>query len=151
MSSCVSVIFFIAFVASPFIFFVYLFTKKNKILYQQFNSFIERFGGAVPVPQGFLTGLPYFNTTYNRRLLRISLHQSSGKHKTTYSRFHMNVADPGFEFLLTRQDLLNNIGKLLGMQDLEIGDQTFDKAFIIKSNSRERFLEIFNFEIRANL
>lgn len=150
MTSCLGIFIAIAIFAGPFIFFVYLFSK-NKILYQHFNSFVERFGGTVPAPIGFMTSLPYYNTTYNRRPLRISLHQSPGKQKTTYSRFQMNVTDPGFEFVVTRQDLLNNIGKLLGMQDLEIGDEAFDKAFIIKTNSRDRFIEIFNFEMRENL
>ncbi|HEY7162698.1 MAG TPA: hypothetical protein VH815_15660, partial [Acidobacteriota bacterium] len=147
MSGCLSVCLLIAFAAS---FFIYLFSLKSKILYRDFNLFIERFGGSVS-PQGFLNRLPYFNTTYNRRPLRISLYQTPGKHKKTYSRFHMNVSDPVFEFVVTRQALLNNIGKFLGMQDIEIGDEAFDKAFIIKTNSRERFIEIFNFEIREHL
>jgi len=151
MTSCLGALVIFAFTASPFIFLVYLFFVKNKILYQHFNSFVVRFGETGSVPKAFITGLPSYNTTYNRRPLRISLHQSPGKQKTTYSRFHMNVTDPGFEFVITRQDLLNNIGKLLGMEDLEIGDEAFDKAFIIKTNSRDRFIEVFNFEIRENL
>ncbi|MCI0617679.1 hypothetical protein L0244_32295, partial [bacterium] len=83
--------------------------------------------------------------------LQISMRQSGGKHKTTYSRFEMNVHDITFEFVITQQDFLTNIGKYLGMQDIEIGDYAFDQAFIIKTNLAERFKEIFDEEIRADL
>lgn len=133
------------------IYFFYATFLRDKVLYQHFNSFVERFGGIVPVSQGIFAGLPSFNTTHNRRPLRISLRQSGGKHKTTYSRFQMNVNDPNFEFVVTHQGLIDNIGKLLGMQDIEIGDGAFDKTFVIQTNSRDRFIEIFNFDMRANL
>lgn len=148
MSSFLGVIVFIGFIIS----FVYAIFFQQRVLYERFNVFLQRFDGAIPIAQGLSAGLPSYNTTYNRRPLRISLRQSRvGRHKKTYSHFHMNVNDPTFEFVITKQDLLSNIGKLLGMQDIEIGDEAFDKAFIIKTTSRERFIEVFNFEIRSNL
>lgn len=136
----------------PFIGFsvliLYIFSLRKKALYEQFNSFAGRFGGTLAVPQGITLGLPYFDTTYNRRPLRISLRQSGGKSKTMYSRFEMNVNDLGFEFLITQQDFLNNLGKVLGMQDIEIGDYAFDERFVIKSNLPERFTKIFDEETR---
>ncbi|MCI0444942.1 hypothetical protein L0152_17255 [bacterium] len=147
MSGCLVVLFFIGW----FIFILYLISARKKALYQQFNSFSERFGGTLPEPQGILVGLPRFDTTYNRRPLQISMRQSGGKHKTTYSRFDMNVHDINFEFVITQQDFLTNIGKYLGMQDIEIDDYAFDQAFIIKTNLPERFKEIFDEEIHADL
>ncbi|MCI0611397.1 hypothetical protein L0244_00255, partial [bacterium] len=97
MSGCLVVLFFIGW----FIFILYLISARKKALYQQFNSFSERFGGTLPEPQGILVGLPRFDTTYNRRPLQISMRQSGGKHKTTYSRFEMNVHDITFEFVIT--------------------------------------------------
>ncbi len=152
---CLSSIFFFLLSAIPFVLFFYfaisIASKRKEALYQQFNSFSERFGGTLPVPQGILVGLPCFDTTYHRRPLQISMRQSGGKHKTTYSRFEMNVHDITLEFVITQQDFLTNIGKYLGMQDIEIGDYAFDQAFIIKTNLPERFKEIFDEEIRADL
>lgn len=42
-----------------------------------------------------------------------------------------------FEFELYRGDVFTRIGKLFGMQDIEIGDSRFDKDFIIQGNNAE--------------
>lgn len=148
MSSLLGVLVFIGFIIS----FVYAIFFQQKVLYERFNVFLQRFDGAIPVEQGLSVGLPSYNTTYNRRPLRISLRQSRhGRQNKTYSQFQMNVNDPTFEFVITHQHFLDNIGKLLGMQDIEIGDDAFDKAFVIKTTSRERFIDVFNFEIRMDL
>ncbi len=49
--------------------------------------------------------------------------------------------DP-FKILLTRQGLMENISKIFGAQDIQIGDKRFDKDFMIKSNdeTKTRFL-----------
>ncbi len=155
MSGCLISIFFFLLSTIPFVLFFYfaihIASSRKKALYEQFNSFTARFGGTLPVPQGILVGLPRFDTTYNRRPLQISMRQSGGKHKTTYSRFEMNVHDITLEFVITQQDYLTNIGKYLGMQDIEIDDYAFDQAFIIKTNLPERFKDIFDEEIRADL
>ena len=36
------------------------------------------------------------------------------------------------------QDLVESIGKLLGSQDIEVGDKNFDRKFIIKGNDPEK-------------
>jgi len=43
-----------------------------------------------------------------------------------------------FTFCLRHQGFFENVGKLFGMQDIEIGDSSFDKQFIIKSNDEMR-------------
>ena len=40
----------------------------------------------------------------------------------------------GFRFEIYRQDLLSYIGKIVGAQDVKIGDGKFDKNFVIKTN-----------------
>lgn len=151
MSGCLGFLFSIV----PFIGFtlliLYLVSIRKKALYQQFNSFTARFGAALPELGGIIIGLPYFDTTYHHRPLRVCMRQSGGKHKTTYSRFEMNVHDITLEFAITQQDFLTNVGKYLGMQDIEVGDYAFDQAFIIKTNLPDRFTEIFDEDIRADL
>lgn len=43
-----------------------------------------------------------------------------------------------FYFSIYRQGIFHELGKLLGMQDIEIGDSEFDSQFIIKSNDEEK-------------
>lgn len=44
------------------------------------------------------------------------------------------VSQDPFKILLTRQGLVENISKIFGAQDIQIGDKRFDKDFMIKSN-----------------
>jgi hypothetical protein len=139
MTTCLGIVL----TALPFIcftlFFFYITSIRKKALYQQFNSFSERFGAMLPPPGGILINLPFFDTTINRRPVRISVRQR-GKNKTRYSRFEMNVHDITFEFVITQADFATDIGKVLKMED-----------FAVKTNSPERFKEIFDEVIREEL
>ncbi len=52
----------------------------------------------------------------------------------TRDRFRMRVHHEGF---------WSRIGKLLGMQDILVGDRDFDEAFIVKSNQEEQVTRFF--------
>ena len=41
-------------------------------------------------------------------------------------------------FKISREGFFSSIGKFFGMQDIEIGDQFFDKQFVIKGNDPEK-------------
>jgi hypothetical protein len=151
MTSCLGLLFGVLPFVGFTLFFLYLISLRKKALYQQFNSFSGRFGAVLPVPNGIIVGLPYFDTTINRRPVRISMRQSGGKHKTTYSRFEMNVHDLSFEFAITPQNFVTNMGKFFGMEDIEIGDYAFDQSFIIKTNLPERFKQVIDDPIRGRL
>jgi hypothetical protein len=43
-----------------------------------------------------------------------------------------------FRFELYRQELAHGLGKLLGAQDVQIGDKTVDKMFMIKATDEEK-------------
>jgi hypothetical protein len=60
---------------------------------------------------------------------------SSGKAAAIYTRMRAPYVNPsGFRFTVYRKGLFSDIGKKLGMQDIEVGDAEFDRDFIIKSN-----------------
>ena len=48
----------------------------------------------------------------------------------------------GFRFRLRRHDWLVNIAVMLGAQDLQIGDQAFDDAFVVSANDEERARQV---------
>jgi hypothetical protein len=55
--------------------------------------------------------------------------------KMTFTRMRAPyVNKDGFRFTIYRRGLFSGLGKLLGMQDIEIGDPQFDDAFIIKGD-----------------
>jgi hypothetical protein len=69
---------------------------------------------------------------------------STGKSHVTYTRMRAPYVNAdGFRFTLYRKTLFSGIGKLLGMQDIEVGDPDFDRDFIIKSNHETKAMALF--------
>jgi len=68
----------------------------------------------------------------------------------TYTRMRAPYINPeGFRFTIYRKGVFSDLGKLLGMQDIEVGDPEFDEAFIIKGNDESKVLSLFaNSKIR---
>jgi hypothetical protein len=70
---------------------------------------------------------------------------SSGESSTTYTRMRAAYVNAeGFRFTIYRKSVLTNLGKLLGMQDVEVGDPQFDEAFVIKGNNENRLRMLFS-------
>ncbi|HEY2737386.1 MAG TPA: DUF3137 domain-containing protein [Thermoanaerobaculia bacterium] len=63
------------------------------------------------------------------------------------------VSRDGFRFTIYRKGLFSELGKRLGMQDIEVGHSaTFDEGFIIKGNDESKVRALFaNAEIRRLL
>ncbi|GAC1474740.1 MAG: hypothetical protein NVSMB9_25690 [Isosphaeraceae bacterium] len=64
---------------------------------------------------------------------------SDGHSHVTYTRMRAPyVNTDGFRFKIYRKGFFSGIGKLLGMQDIEIGDSELDEAFIIQGTDEGR-------------
>jgi hypothetical protein len=64
---------------------------------------------------------------------------STGQSQVTYTRMRAPYVNAeGFRFTIYRKSVFSGLGKLLGMQDIEIGDPEFDEAFIIQGNDEGR-------------
>jgi hypothetical protein len=50
----------------------------------------------------------------------------------------------GFRFTIYRKNLFSDLGKFLGMQDIEVGDPEFGEAFIIKGNDESKVVSLFS-------
>ncbi len=60
---------------------------------------------------------------------------SDGETSTTYTRMRAPYVNAdGFRFSIYRKSIFSGLGKLFGMQDIEIGDAWFDEEFIIQGN-----------------
>lgn len=49
-----------------------------------------------------------------------------------------------FKFSLHQADFLDDIGKFLGMQDVKVGNEEFDKKVIVKTNDEERIKTVLS-------
>jgi hypothetical protein len=69
---------------------------------------------------------------------------SDGHSSTTFTRMRAPYVNPeGFRFTIYRKSFFSDMGKLLGMQDIEVGDPEFDEAFIIKGNDEGKVSRLF--------
>ncbi len=70
---------------------------------------------------------------------------STGKSSTTYTRMRAPfINKDGLHFCIYRSSFFSPVGKLFGMQDIQIGDPFFDEQFVIKGNSEERVRVLLN-------
>jgi hypothetical protein len=71
--------------------------------------------------------------------------ESTGETSQTYTRMRAPyVNKDGFRFTIYRKGFFSEFGKLLGMQDIEIGEPEFDAAFIIKGNDVTMVRNLFS-------
>jgi len=69
---------------------------------------------------------------------------STGKATIVFTRMRAPyVNKDGLRFKIYRRGLLSNLGKLLGMQDIEVGFSDFDDEFIIKGNNPDQIRQLF--------
>jgi len=69
---------------------------------------------------------------------------STGKANMVFTRMRAPyVNKDGLRFKIYRRGFFSNLGKLLGMQDIEIGFSDFDDEFIIKGNNPEQIRLLF--------
>jgi hypothetical protein len=62
-----------------------------------------------------------------------------------YTRMRAPYINPeNFRFSIYRKGIFSELGKLLGMQDIEVGDPEFDEAFIIKGNEETTVVRLFD-------
>lgn len=69
---------------------------------------------------------------------------STGKAVIIFTRMRAPYVNPdGFRFTIYRRGLFSGVGKLLGMQDVEVGYQEFDEDFIIKGSDEGKLRQLF--------
>jgi hypothetical protein len=73
-------------------------------------------------------------------------------YETEFTRVRLEFISPdNLRLRLTKQAFVDNIGKLFGAQDIQIGDKTFDKRFMIKGNDEFKIQTLFSNEIIKGL
>jgi len=69
---------------------------------------------------------------------------STGKSSITYTRIRAPYVNPdGFHFTIYRRGIFSNLGKRLGMQDVNVGFPKFDDDFIIQGNDEAQLGRFF--------
>jgi hypothetical protein len=78
---------------------------------------------------------------------------STGKSHIPFTRMRAPYVNPdGLRFRIYRAGFFTELGKILGMQDIEVGHSEFDRAFVIQGNDPVKVHLLFgNAEIRRLL
>ena len=103
--------------------------------------------------------------TYRGRPLALDTYtRSSGKSSTTYTRIRMSVNNPSaLSLAIYDENVLSKLGKVLGMQDIQVGDDELDRRFTFKGRPepvlaslltsaglRQKLLEARSVHVEAN-
>ncbi|MFL0248591.1 DUF3137 domain-containing protein [Candidatus Clostridium stratigraminis] len=77
---------------------------------------------------------------------------STGKSSITYTRMRAPFVNlDNFYFKIYRTGIFSGLGMMLGMEDINIGYEELDEAFVIKSNSEEKVKHLFSNKSIRNL
>lgn len=77
---------------------------------------------------------------------------STGKSSTTYTRMRAPYVNAdNFQFKIYPENFLSPLGRVLGMQDILIGDPSFDEHFVIQGNDAAKVGRFFNDETLKEL
>jgi hypothetical protein len=69
---------------------------------------------------------------------------STGKATVVFTRMRAPYVNPdGFRFRVYRHGMFSGLGKMLGMQDVEVGQPDFDRDFIIKGTDEGKLRQLF--------
>lgn len=70
---------------------------------------------------------------------------STGQGSVVFTRMRAPFVNPdAFRFTIYRKGLFTELGKLFGMQDIEIGVPDFDEAFVIKATDEDRIRSLLD-------
>ena len=86
-----------------------------------------------------------------RRGCDVSIYHYStgGKNSTTYATVRIAVDNPKeLKLGFSRESMLGKLGKTLGMQDVQTGDQRFDDMFVVKCSDPEFIKQALLSEIK---
>ena len=125
-----------------------IFGPSRKEVWKQLSEEIN----ANYIEGSFLKG-PRIEYNHNNWTIYLDTYTvSTGKSSITYTRMRVPfINSKKFLFKIYRKGVFSNIGKALGMQDIEIGYDYFDNDYIIKGNDEILLRRLFQNHNMRNL
>jgi hypothetical protein len=117
------------------------------------KEFAEEFGATIddPNPDSSHAGMSIIVPMKNTPWVLVYTMDPGLKGSNGHTSMDANFAPRGdFKFAIHPQTKIDDISKLLGMQDIVIGDKSFDPLFVVKGNDVGKVRDLFAYdEIRA--
>jgi hypothetical protein len=122
-----------------------IFGKDYKAVWRQFSA--ENNGTFVIGQNGNLDSVEIIYLNHKIIFDRFIHYQVVGgeSYDTEFTRIRLEFKTPNeLRFRLTKQGFIDSVGKLFGVQDIQIGDKYFDKKFMINGNDEYKIRTIFS-------
>lgn len=134
--------------------FLYYQHRRQLEAFQECLSILaKRRGGSVidGVPDSGATGAAWANEILGESC-RVYFHSTGGKAAVLSTRLEFNSRPGRFPRIeIYPQHAAHAIAKFLGMQDIEIGVQHFDDAFILKADNEQRLKQFLSLTVRQHI
>jgi len=117
-----------------------LFGPSKEEIWRQLTTEIE----GLYVPGGFWNG-DKVQATHGEWTMTLDTYAvSTGKTTIVFTRMRAPYVNPdGFRFTVYRKGIFTDIAKRFGMQDVEVGDEAFDRDFVIKGTDEGKLRDLF--------
>jgi len=122
-----------------------VFNKHDQTVWQQFS--LENDGKFIVGQFDKLDAVEIIYRSHNVIFDRYIHYQVVGERSfdTEFTRIRLECKTPNdLRFRLTTQGIIDAIGKLFAVQDLQIGDPVFDRRFLVKGNDEFTIQRIFS-------
>jgi len=110
-------------------------------------EFAEEFQGTVddPIPNSSHSGMSIIVPMKNTPWVLVYTMDPGMKGTTGHTSIDVSYAPRGdFKFAIHPQTKIDEVSKLLGMQDIIIGDKRFDPLFVVKGNDVGKVRDLFS-------
>ena len=117
-----------------------LFGPSRREIWRQLSAEM----GAHYVAGGFWKG-DKVQATYGEWTVTLDVYViSTGKSTISYTRMRAPFVNPdGFRYSIYRRGFFTGLAEWLGMQDVQVGYEEFDREFVIKGTDEEKLRQLF--------
>jgi hypothetical protein len=114
-----------------------------------FSQAAQAFGGSLQ--PGGLFGRPSIHFSHRGARGELDVYSTGGQHATHYTRVRIRWADARLRCEICPERFLNQLGKFLGMQDIQIGSPGFDRDYFITGNDPAAIRTMLTAEAQATI
>lgn len=121
---------------------LFLSYRQRQVMIEKWDQLAMHTG--LTLERGSWLVKPRVHGEYRRHSLELTTYtRSHGKHSTTYTLITLYLPNNSRMLSISSSGMLTEaIGKAFGMQDVQIGNEAFDKRFTIKSQPPEFAVEL---------
>jgi hypothetical protein len=124
--------------------------QQRTALNDAYTKLANRFQGSIETA-GTFSGYPSVRFMHNAAHVLVDVHSTGGEDATYYTQFHISWPDRNLRCEIYPERFMSRVGKLMGMQDIQIGSPQFDPNYIITGNDEGAIRELLTPTVQAHV